>query len=333
MTTPVVTEPTAAAPAEQPAKPETRADRKANSVAALKEMLAAKGAAKAAERNPAPTPAPKAAEEPSATAAKIEAAGGEAPEKNDGESETSYQLRLAKTYRELRATAAKAQKLEQSEKTTRGELAKLQKLLEEGKANPLKMLEHFGMNYADLVKGINEDKFKPSAKNPLPPELQEKIDRLEAADKERRERDAADKRAQSRRHDEGLVAEALKTHADRFPLTAAIPGIEKMIIDFAYTNKQQDVEEILEAYEASAAEQVLPTLASEKALAKVLKAKPELKDLFLKVMGLSKADVVDPKSLNDLGSAPDTPDAKPSREKLKAQAAAMLAERKAAKKK
>lgn len=331
----------AAAPAqapEQPAKPQTREERKANSAAALKEMLAAKMAAKAEIRNPPkpaapPAPAAKAPESSSATAAKIESAGGEAPEQKDGESETSYQLRLAKTYRELKAAAAKAERLEQTGKTTQAELQKLQKLLATGKENPLEILEHLGIGFDDLVKGINADKFKKPQKNVLPPELQEKIDRLEAADKERREQALEAAKAAQRQKHESVVSDFLKEHSDRYPLSSAQSGIERLVVNYAYSKGQTDVAEILEEHENALVTELLPLVSSEKALAKILKSKPELKDQLLKVMGLSKAEVSDPASIEGLDTSPNTPDEKPSRAKLKAQAAAMLAERKAANKK
>ncbi len=330
----------AVAPAEQPAKPQTKEERRANSAQALKAMLAEKMAAKAEIRNPpkpATSPAPAAKPQPSesaaATAAKIESAGGEAPAQKDGESETSYQLRLAKTYRELKAAAAKAERLEQTGKTTQAELEKLQKLLATGKENPLEILEHLGIGFDDLVKGINADKFKRPQKSPLPPELQEKIERLEAAEKERKEQALQAAKAAQQQKDEASVSEFLKQHAERYPLASAQSGIEKMVVKYAYANGQTDVAEILEQHENSLVAELLPLVSSEKALAKILKSKPELKDQLLKAMGLSKAEVSGPASIEGLETAPNTPDEKPSRAKLKAQAAAILAERKAANKK
>ena len=326
------------APASEatPSVPANKADRKANAVSALKEMLAAKTQAAKAERASvqaagaaaaakpaAPAPAPEAAK----TIEKIEAAGGEAPDQKAGESDTSYQLRLAKAFKEQRLASMKAENAEKQVAMTTAELKKLQQLLASGKENPLEILAHLGVPFPDLVKGINDDKYKMPEKSSIPPELAAKLARLEAAEADREEKRMADERQASRSGHERQVAEFVKNRADDFPLASSLPNVEKTIVEHAYKNGKGDIEAILQEMETNLESEILPLASNEKALAKLLKSKPELKATLMKVLGLSEPVAeVEPEhtSVGGLSTEPGTPSARTSKEKRKAEAIAMM---------
>jgi hypothetical protein len=317
-----------------PSAPATKEARKAGAVSALKEMLAARNASAQAERASVQAAGAAAAAKPAApapeaakTIEKIEAAGGEAPDQKAGESDTSYQLRLAKAFKEQRLASMKAENAEKQVAMTTAELKKLQQLLASGKENPLAILEHLGVSFPDLVKGINDDKYKMPEKSSIPPELAAKLARLEAAEAAREEKRLADARQAERGAHERQVSEFVKAHADRFPLASSLANVEKTIVDHAYKSGKGDVEAILQELETNLEGDVMPLASNEKALAKLLKSKPELKATLMKVLGLSEPVAeVEPEhtSVGGLSTEPGTPSARTSKEKRKAEAIAMM---------
>ena len=335
--------PATSAPSEA-TTPATKSERKANAVTALKEMLAAKAASAQAERTAiqakvAPT-ATKAAEAAPAAVAetieKIEDAGGKAPDQKAGESDTSYQLRLAKAFKEQRLANQKAEAAEKRASESTAELMKLKALFDKGKANPLEILEHLGVSFPDLVKGINDDKYKAPKKHDLPPEIVEKLNRLDKAEKEREEQRLAAGRQAERAGHERQVVEFIKANAERFPLASSLSNIEKTIVDHAYRKGQGDVEAILQELETNLEGEMLPVVTSEKALIKLLKSKPELKATIMKALGLSEpkaASEEEPSgaSIGGMSTEPGTPPSRSSQAQRKAEAIALMKSRRSGK--
>jgi hypothetical protein len=316
-----------------PPAPLTREDRKTTAAAKLKEFLASKSEARKAEfADPKPAAeAPATAPSVEKVVAKIEKAGGEASEQKDGESDAKYEMRLAKQYRELRQANEKASKFEGQATEMAGKVAKFEKLMADGKANPLAILEHLGISFADVVKGINEDKYKPLEKKlDLPPEVAERLERLDRAEKAREEQALAASRHAERASHETQVASYVTQNADEYPLTSALPGFAASIVEDAYASKATDIIPLLEKFEASLAEELMPMLSSEKVLTAMISKNPALKAALVKSLGLESAPAAPAAKTTSVGSIstePGTPVGKMSKEQRiqKALAAAKAA--------
>lgn len=320
-----------AAPA--PAAPATKdrpssENRKAAAVGSLREMLRARNAPTPAAE-PTPAAAPASAPAP-ATTAKIEAAGGEAPAQKSGESEAAYELRLAKTLRELKSEKAKSEKLTKARETEGAELAKLKKLVESGKANPLEALEALGFSFKDLVDGINSDKFKPPAKKlDLPPEVAERLERFEKVEREREQERAQEVSAKTRAGHEKQVSDFLAQSAEEYPFAASLPWAASKIIDQAYAEQAGDFMPLLASLEAALTDNAAAMFGSTKSIKKLLKSKPDLKKQIMEALDLNAAPVATEETsagsaIDGIATEPRTPGKKKTRDQLKAEAIAGL---------
>lgn len=325
--TPAATEATPAAATEAtPSKPETKADRTANAVASLKAMLEAKRAPASPASEPTKTPEPTAATAEK-TAAKIEAAGGTAAAQKEGESDAQYELRLAKQYRELRQEKEGRAKAEKAVGEVSKKAAELEKLFEEGKKNPLVMLEKLGWDFAKVVEEINKDSIKaPEKLSPEMREIKDRLDALNRAEKEREDQRLAAERDSARAGHVTQVDAFVKENAEDFPLSAALPGTASAIVAEAYEKGVTDVIPLLKDFEANLEREMLPFMGSEAAIKRLVKAKPELKELFVKALGLEAPAPVaeEPKSIDSIPTAPGTPGAKKSKAQLRDEAVAGL---------
>lgn len=281
----------------------------------------------------APAAKPAAAPEPSAKAEKlidaIEGTGNDAPAQRKGETDGQYELRLAKALREARELSTDLRKEREASAVTTKELAKLKDLFERGKMNPLEFLDHLGMSFEDLVEGIRSDKYvAPKAKAKLPPELAEKLERLERAEAEReRERAAAAERALLET-DTKTVTDYIAEHADEFPLAAALKGAAAQIVRAAYADKTADFRPYLQKLEDSLGGDATALFGSEKALMAALKKDPSLKERVLKAWGIStEAPAAKPaaETATSLSGASTEAPAKPGRPLTRAERAAQVA--------
>jgi len=235
-------------------------------------------------------PETKAGERAEKVADKIEAMGGAAPDQKKNESDTQYELRLNKALRDLRDAKAEAMKATKDAQTAQGEAKKLQKLLDDGKANPLKVLEHLGITYEDLTKGIIEEKYKPAHKrNDLPPEILEKIERLEAKEKEREAEALRASAENQRRTHISTVQKYINDHADDYPLAASMKWVAEDVVARGYlTGGDWDALPILQELEGNLASNVGTLLGNDKATKALLKKNPALKKALEAAMGLEE---------------------------------------------
>lgn len=243
------------------------------------------------EKEPEAKPETKAAERAEKVADKIESLGGDAPDQKKNESDTQYELRLNKALRDLRDAKAEALKATKDAAQFQGEAKKLQKLLDDGKANPLKVLEHLGITYEELTKGIVEEKYKPAHKrNDLPPEIMEKIERLEAKEKER-EAEALKASAQAQRKQHvSAVQKYIDDNAEDYPLAATMKWVAEDVVARGYaTGGEFDALPLLQELEANLASNVGTLLGNDKATKALLKKNPALKKALEAAMGIQEA--------------------------------------------
>lgn len=262
---------------------------------------------------------------------KLEEAGIDATQKKN-ESDADYDLRLAKLLREnneLKAASSKSTK----------EAARLVKLIEDGKANPLTILDHLGVSYEDLVKGINSQKYKsPSAKPTVPQEI---LDQIAELKKDKTDREAAEQartlKAQSEERmakDTKKVQGFLDANSDDYPFLASVPWAVAEILSQAAAKKVTDVGPIMRQLEENLANNAEKLVLSDKAMKAAMKRNPELKAAFKKMFddeptpkGKAKADDDDEvkiRGLEDLNSDPPARSTRKSREDIKADMAAEL---------
>ncbi len=268
---------------ETPAKPAAKKDEKPEQPKTKEQPK--KTDAKADE------PTTKAGERAEKTVDKIEALGGDAPDQRKNETDTQYELRVNKLLRDLRDAKAEALKASKDAQTAQAESKKLQKLLDDGKANPLKVLEHLGISYEDLTKGIIEEKYKPAHKrNDLPPEIMEKIERLEAKEKER-EAEALKASAQAQRKQHvSAVQKYIDDNAEDFPLAATMKWVAEDVVARGYaTGGEFDALPLLQELESNLAANVGTLLGNDKATKALLKKNPALKKALEAAMGIQEA--------------------------------------------
>lgn len=339
-------EPTKTPAPAAPAKPTSKKDARAALAGELRERLQRERAAEAAGDDEPTKPTPKVADKPedrrtASTEAKIakledkiEDKGGDVPDQKKGESDKDYELRLSKTLGELERTKKEAAKAKADADKSAAEAKKLQKILEDGKANPLKILKHFGITFEDFAKGIAGDKYVEEKEQlQLPPEILEKIERLEKADKEREAEAARAKAAVQRGEDEKVVKAYLEKNADEYPMAASAPWAVNHIIDATYAAEINDIIPALKALEAGLAENAIHLVKNERSFKAMAKKDPELKKAMAKWLDLQEAAAEareeddSPKSLSDLSKDKPARSSKMSKADLKAALAAELKER------
>lgn len=315
--------------------PMTKETRRSTAADKLKAFLAEKSGARKAEQEAFKASDAKAPVDTAVviekTAAKIERAGGEVAEQREGESDAKYEIRLAKQLRELRMEKERASKFEATANESSAKAQKLEKLLESGKANPLTILEHLGYSFADVVKGINEDKFKaPEKRLELPPEIAERLERLDRAEKEREQQALAQRATAERTAHEAQVADFVKENVADYPLVSAMADFQKIVVGKAYASKATDIAGILESMEGQLASELNPILSSESAMKALIKRNPQLRDALIKGLDLvppaPAAPPAERKSIDQLATEPGTPNKKMTKEQRQALALAKLRE-------
>lgn len=213
---------------------------------------------------------------------KLEDAGIEVDQRKN-ESDADYDLRLAKLLREKNEAvqdAAKAKK----------EMAKLAKSMENGRANPLTILEELGYSYEDLVKGINSKKFPaPGAKPTVPQEI---LDQIAELRKDKTDRESVEQartlKAQSEARmasDTKKVSGFLEANSDDFPFLSSVPWAVQEILAQANAKKATDVGPIMRRLEDNLANNAEKLVMSDKAMRAAMKRNPELKAAFRKMVG------------------------------------------------
>jgi hypothetical protein len=338
--------PSQAIPATSPApeaKPTRPRDRVAGVAGELKARLAAQAAAESADDNDGPAPSAPANVEAkiAAVADKIEAAGGAAPTQRANESDENYELRLSKTLGELKAAKRDAAKHKAEADLSTAEVAKLKKLLDDGKTNPLTILEHLGFDFEKLAKGIADDTYKvPEKRLELPPELQAKIDRLERADKEREANELKARAEAQRSSDVAKVQGFLEANAEDFPLCNAMKWAAANVVGAAWETGKVDVLADLQELEKNLGANLESLMGSDKSIKALIKKNPALKDAILKGLDVSAAPTLTrskpaedddgPRSLSDVSTDPPARKQKMSRaDQIKQVAAEWKAKRKA----
>jgi hypothetical protein len=176
---------------------------------------------------------------------------------------------------ERRLTTENVQ-LKQTLETERAKAKSLQSKIDAAK-NPLKALELAGINPRDFIRGIAEGKFVEQPG--LPPEVQERLNRLEQEAEQSRtesERRAATQREQEVRTSEvQYVSDYLKERAEKFPLLAAAGWAPERLREQFHelTRANGGVEPVLDELVAEGEQQILTniraTLSPAGALAKV----------------------------------------------------------------
>lgn len=318
----------------QRAKRDTMTERKKSAAAGLRDFLdgkAEKPSTDAPKKDSAQAdkPAEKGATEDTATSkteAKIElvtdaieAAGGEAPEQKNDESDKQYELRLARTLRDLKD--AKAEAVQEKKRATEAEkkAADLEKRIARAKSpeTVLEALEDFGWSLESLAKGVVDKKVTiPGKKASLPPEMQARIDALEAQAKRLEEqeknaeaqRQAAEKEKQA--EEQRQAAEKTKSehvskvksyvteNAEDFPFLSAAEWAAAEAVERAYAKKAANVRPILEEMEAMLTTNVASMLKSDKAAKALFQASPDLRDAVMAALGVS-AEKPEPKEKSE----------------------------------
>ncbi len=350
-------------PAEAP-KVESKPTNAAEARAKLRESLAKEMAAKRAksdDSDDAPADEPKAkAEKPKddsaekkdsapkeqakvearieAKEAKLEDAGVDVPDQKKGESNSAYELRLAKLLTENEGLKREHEKASK-------ELSKLQKLISKD-ANPLEVLDALGLDFEKLVMGLNpkDPKFnpkwtKPGQKQTIPDEVMERIAALEKDKKDAEARAEAEKlkAAATERNtkDVSKIQRFLDANSDDFPFLSSVPWGAQEIVNQCNAKGTTDAGPILRALEENLANNTEKLVMSDKAMKAAVKKNPELKKLLKAYFAEEESprakkndDEVEIKGVGDLVAEPPARSSKKSKEEEKKSLAAELREKK-----
>jgi hypothetical protein len=336
-------------PVAEVSKPEAKPTNAAEARAKLRASIAAelKGSR---DRDDEPKDEPKAKpDEPKATATKVEArieakeakledAGVDVPDQKKGESNSAYELRLAKLL-------AENEGLKREHEKASKELGKLQKLIAKD-ANPLDVLDALGLDFEKLVMGLNpKDKnynpkwTKPGQKPSIPDEVMERIAALEKDKKDAESRAEAEKlksAAEERNtKDVGKIQKFLDANAEDFPYLASVPWGAQEIVNQCNARGTTDAGPILRALEENLAENTEKLVTSDKAMRAALKRNPELRKTLKVYFAEDEApkikkgdEEVEIKGVSDLIAEPPARSPKKSKEDMKKSLAAELREKK-----
>ncbi len=343
--------------APQPAAPANAGEARA----LLKQKLAREMAGKRAaapkdddEDAPVPKPAKKEAEpkaEPKNTdepKSKVEArielkedaleeAGVKVPDQRKGESDSKYELRLAQLLAEKESLIRERDKFG-------GDFKKLQKLIDAGKANPMTILDHLGLDLEKLIKGLNpnDPNFKKEWTNPKKGQAtlpQEVMDRIAALEKDKNDAVAKAQAAELEKtatarfeKDSKKISSFLDANAEEFPILASLDWGAGEVVRQCNAKGVTDAGPIIRALEENLENNMERMVSSDKAMKKAFSKNPELKAVLKKYFegdapAKKKSDDEDEvaiKGVSDLVNEPPARSTKRTREDVKASLAAEL---------
>lgn len=205
-----------AQPEQTPAAEPSRADK-------LKD--AARGALKLAPKTAKAAPPPQAA---AAKVEAIEAQGEVAPEQKAGETDQRYEQRLAETLRKLSKLEGEAVTHRKRGDDLEREWKPVKEIIASAKGDPDKLhdlLELAGYTPESVAQLMIDKKItRRMPKASLPPEVQARIDTLEAAAAKLKEREDAEAEGAAREGDMRAIATGIEASKDSLPYLTALPG-------------------------------------------------------------------------------------------------------------
>jgi hypothetical protein len=210
-----------------------------------------------------------------------------------------------------------------------GKLNKLQAQLDKFLADPRAALQAHG-GYDAVTKKVLAGELKmPTPDEVLAEQMAERMSPLERELAELKAERAAEKAAQAkaqqdaqaqatRTNDLGVVKNYVESASEAFPFIAAHPGGHEWLLDLCYRNQTQDIEGQAKALEQHLESQALAYARSPKALARLTKADPKVRETISGVIKPADQSRKNPVSsegprvlARDVVSAPTTPIERP----------------------
>lgn len=295
----------------------------------LKERLRAKAQAEKSKhvfRKPdeAPTkdatPADETAEKATEAEAKPDGEGEEPKtETSEGETEEKkpeakgLEAKLARTQLDLKRAQAEAVRAKAEVEKERRRAQSAESRIEAAEKDPFKALELAKIDFKDFVIGVKEGKFGKSAQQQavLPPELQEKLARLEKLAEETEREKLTTQQKQIRDQEIQTVTGYLKERAEELPMLSSAGWAPEQIYAEFYrlteqTGQQPELSELVKSMEQSWQKQVTAVLSQESVLKTVLKDS-KIRDLVAKHLSLAEQKKAGPASAQNKGK-PTTAD-------------------------
>jgi hypothetical protein len=252
---------------------------------------------------PAATDAPTDAPEPATEPEKPAKGKADAAPEPAREEPPKIDTRLAKALADLAARDKAILAAKQAEKEHAAKLAAYEAQLEAIRKDPLAALKAAGTDFDALTKKVLAGELKPpTADETLRATVDEKTATLEAKLKALEEERAAEKAAAAEReqaemaranrdNDLRVVKQTIDAASEKFPLVAALPGAHENVLRMAYeaqTSGETGWDNIFahaEKLEAALAEQVTAIVANPKALVRLAKANPKIRETILGALG------------------------------------------------
>lgn len=228
-----------------------------------------------------------------ALADKIEEAGGKTPEQKPGESSKDLELRLSQTLMDLQRAQKDGLGHKQRADAAEKKAAELEALIKRAKDDPAAGLELMGRSFDDLADLAIKGKLTKKQYAELPPEVQAKIERYEAAEKaEREKKEAAEKAERERQEtqerwdaDLKVVEGSWDALVEAGPLLESVPDGQARLLNAIYAEHERtgEVPSLTDVakrmHEVVATE--LEALLTPKNVALL---KPEIRDTLLKAL-------------------------------------------------
>ena len=255
---------------------------------------AARDALKLQPKSAKAAPAPVAA---APVVAAIEAQGEVAPEQKAGESDQKYEQRLAETLRKLSKVEGEAVTHRKRGDDLEREWKPIKELIAATKGDPGRipdLLELAGYTPDQVAQFMIDGKIKRQApKAQLPPEVQARIDALEAAAAKLKEREDAEEANNARASDMQAIEQGLTAMAAETPFLSLLPGAKDRVYStlkaqFDRTGETPDLAAELKRAE-KAINDDFRALVSESTV-KALCADSSIRAIFVKALGLPSAE-------------------------------------------
>lgn len=304
-------------PAAEPATPDAPNPKAAFAERRARMAEVSKGVLGGGKKPAAAPSAAQAAPTPAATAAvaAIEASGATAPTQKPGESDQSYELRLAKALRQNTALEAENVSTKRKLQQIEAEFGSVKSLIEAVKKDPARvadLLEMAGTSPDQVAQLMIDGKIKREARATLPPEVQERMAKLEAAAKKLEEKEAREAEEAAKRERETQEAEQRKAHLSvvtgtlealkaELPLTSLLPGAADKLLNEVYAEMgRRPGENVDVAAVCRGAEKVLiaegrALLSTPAAVKAIVGDDPKIRDTFIAALGLTPAREQSPK--------------------------------------
>jgi hypothetical protein len=221
---------------------------------------------------------------------KDEPASEQEPEKPEAKENAKLELEHARALSKVRELATDNAKLSKRAETAERELNALRTA---GKGNPLKVLEQLaGDTFANIMQRASKGEFDAPSAPQLPPEMEEKLKKMDAILEREAKREKEEQRKQAFAADLPKLKQFLADKATEFPLWTAFDDAAEELLSMVYDAQDKgenpNVVELLRQCEQEGEASLTEQLTNKKLVAHLAAKNPSIRSALTEALGLGK---------------------------------------------